>query len=71
MRKNLVSRFVASPSVSRVRIYVMPAYTESFAHPLVRAMASRLPIVAADSGIHRESGKWVHSNPSRHDGEQA
>jgi glycosyltransferase involved in cell wall biosynthesis len=35
-------------------IYVTPAYAESFAHPLVEAMASGLPIVAADTGIHRE-----------------
>jgi glycosyltransferase involved in cell wall biosynthesis len=35
-------------------IYVAPAYTESFAHPLVEAMASGLPVVAADSAVHRE-----------------
>ena len=35
-------------------IYVAPAYAESFAHPLVEAMASGLPIVAADTGVHRE-----------------
>ncbi len=35
-------------------IYVAPAYAESFAHPLVEAMASGLPIVAADSAVHRE-----------------
>jgi len=35
-------------------IYVTPAYAESFAHPLVEAMASGLPIVAADTGVHRE-----------------
>jgi len=35
-------------------IYVTPAYAESFAHPLVEAMASGLPVVAADSGVHRE-----------------
>lgn len=36
------------------KVYVTPAYAESFAHPLVEAMASGLPIVAADSGVHRE-----------------
>ncbi len=35
-------------------IYVTPAYAESFAHPLVEAMASGLPVVATDSGVHRE-----------------
>ena len=35
-------------------IYVTPAYAESFAHPLVEAMASGLPIVASDTGVHRE-----------------
>jgi len=35
-------------------IYVAPAYAESFAHPLVEAMASGLPVVAADTAVHRE-----------------
>lgn len=35
-------------------IYVTPAYTETFAHPLVEAMACGLPIVASDIGVHRE-----------------
>jgi glycosyltransferase involved in cell wall biosynthesis len=35
-------------------IYVSPAYAESFAHPLVEAMASGLPIVASDLPVHRE-----------------
>jgi glycosyltransferase involved in cell wall biosynthesis len=35
-------------------LYVTPAYAESFAHPLVEAMASGLPIAAADSAVHRE-----------------
>jgi glycosyltransferase involved in cell wall biosynthesis len=35
-------------------IYVTPAYTETFAHPLVEAMASGLPIVASDLEVHRE-----------------
>jgi glycosyltransferase involved in cell wall biosynthesis len=35
-------------------IYVTPAYAETFAHPLVEAMASGLPIVASDLAVHRE-----------------
>jgi glycosyltransferase involved in cell wall biosynthesis len=35
-------------------IYVTPAYAESFAHPLVEAMSSGLPIVASDLPVHRE-----------------
>ena len=35
-------------------VYVTPAYAETFAHPLVEAMASGLPIVAADTPVHRE-----------------
>lgn len=35
-------------------IYVSPAYAETFAHPLVEAMASDLPVVASDLPVHRE-----------------
>jgi len=35
-------------------VYVTAAYAESFAHPLVEAMASGLPIVASDIAVHRE-----------------
>jgi len=35
-------------------IYVTPAYTESFAHPLVEAMACGLPVVASDLPVQRE-----------------
>jgi glycosyltransferase involved in cell wall biosynthesis len=38
----------------RANIYVTPAYTETFAHPLVEAMACGLPIVASDLAVHRE-----------------
>jgi glycosyltransferase involved in cell wall biosynthesis len=34
--------------------YVTPAYAETFAHPLVEAMACRLPVVASDLPVHRE-----------------
>jgi len=39
---------------SRSDIYVTPAYTETFAHPLVEAMSSGIPIVASDIPVHRE-----------------
>jgi glycosyltransferase involved in cell wall biosynthesis len=35
-------------------VYVTPAYAETFAHPLVEAMASGLPVVASDLPAHRE-----------------
>ena len=35
-------------------VYVTPAYAETFAHPLVEAMASGLPVVASDLPVHRE-----------------
>ncbi len=35
-------------------IYVTPAYTETFAHPLVEAMACGVPMVASDLPVHRE-----------------
>jgi glycosyltransferase involved in cell wall biosynthesis len=33
---------------------VTPAYAETFAHPLVEAMASGLPVIASDLPVHRE-----------------
>ncbi len=38
----------------RADIYVTPAYTETFAHPLVEAMSSGVPIVASNLPVHRE-----------------
>lgn len=35
-------------------IYVTPAYAETFAHPLVEAMASGVPVVASDLPVHQE-----------------
>jgi len=35
-------------------IYATPAYAETFAHPLVEAMASGLPVIASDMSVHRE-----------------
>jgi glycosyltransferase involved in cell wall biosynthesis len=39
---------------ARASIYVTPAYTETFAHPLVEAMSSGLPVIASDIPVHRE-----------------
>jgi glycosyltransferase involved in cell wall biosynthesis len=39
---------------ARADVYVSPAYTETFAHPLVEAMASRMPVVVSDIAVHRE-----------------
>ncbi len=38
----------------QANIYVTPAYTETFAHPLVEAMSSGLPVIASDIPVHRE-----------------
>jgi glycosyltransferase involved in cell wall biosynthesis len=38
----------------RADIYVTPAYTETFAHPLVEAMASGLPVIASNLPVHQE-----------------
>jgi glycosyltransferase involved in cell wall biosynthesis len=35
-------------------LYVTPAYVETFAHPLVEAMATGLPVIASDLAVHRE-----------------
>jgi glycosyltransferase involved in cell wall biosynthesis len=35
-------------------LFVFPSLCESFGHPLVEAMAMRLPIVASDIAVHRE-----------------
>lgn len=35
-------------------IYTTAAYAETFAHPLVEAMSSGIPVVAADLPVHRE-----------------
>jgi glycosyltransferase involved in cell wall biosynthesis len=39
---------------ARADVYVTPAYTETFAHPLVEAMSSGVPVVASDLAVHRE-----------------
>jgi glycosyltransferase involved in cell wall biosynthesis len=39
---------------ARADLYVTPAYTETFSHPLVEAMASGVPVVASDLAVHRE-----------------
>jgi glycosyltransferase involved in cell wall biosynthesis len=39
---------------SRADLYITPAYTETFSHPLVEAMSTGLPIIASDIDVHRE-----------------
>jgi glycosyltransferase involved in cell wall biosynthesis len=38
----------------RADVYATPAYTETFAHPLVESMACGIPVVASDIPVHRE-----------------
>lgn len=38
----------------RCDVYVTAAYAESFAHPLVEAMASGCPVIASDLAVHQE-----------------
>ncbi len=38
----------------RCNVYVTAAYAESFAHPLVEAMASGCPVIASDLAAHQE-----------------
>ncbi len=35
-------------------VYATAAYAETFAHPLVEAMASGVPVIASDLAVHRE-----------------
>jgi glycosyltransferase involved in cell wall biosynthesis len=35
-------------------LYTTPAYVETFAHPVVEAMATGLPVIASDLAVHRE-----------------
>jgi glycosyltransferase involved in cell wall biosynthesis len=37
-------------------LFVFPSYLETFGHPLLEAMAARIPVVAADIPVFREIG---------------
>jgi len=56
----------ALPSVYKAAdVYVFPSFTESFGHSMVEAMASGLPVVAADTAVNREvcAGAGVYFAP--------
>jgi glycosyltransferase involved in cell wall biosynthesis len=42
------------PLYAAADLFVFPSFLESFGHPMVEAMASGLPIVAADTAVNRE-----------------
>lgn len=46
-------------------LFIFPSFCESFGHPLIEAMASGLPIIAADTEINREicDNAAVYFNP--------
>jgi glycosyltransferase involved in cell wall biosynthesis len=49
-----VSYYLLHHVYSKADFYVTPAYCESFAHPLIEAMSTGIPIVASDIPVHRE-----------------
>ena len=49
-----VPRPAAAALYRAARLFLFPSYVESFGHPLVEAMASGLPVLAADTPVNRE-----------------
>ena len=58
LKENIHLGSVSYESISQLYkdadLFVFPSFVESFGHPMIEAMASGLPIIAADTPINRE-----------------